>query len=238
MERVLTLKWMWLHQLSFDKSPQMGESSCESMRQKKSPEWQCFPRGKQTLWRVTHTHSNKHLCMLIIHTRLTASTLHSFLSSSSYQVTNHYLERLRNRTTKKETLLMFIYPKNLIVLKETHHAFSFFPAFCVLSMFLFMWKMLKVKKVKVCTNRSSSHPQKTLLLNMSSEVPPLIPWLCDFTLRHHVTHLYKQGLDGSLACNNLLSLGLLFIVLLCQACVCWPIRVLKHLNLSDCSDTI
>ena len=48
------------------------------------------------------------------------------------------------------------------------------------------WKLKKV------TDRSSSLPQKTLLLvNALSVVLSLYLWLCYITLHHHVTHLNK-----------------------------------------------
>ena len=52
--------------------------------------------------------------------------------------------------------------------------FSPFVQHFIYNTFLCMIKIMKVKKVKVCTNRSSSLPQKPLLLKRLAKVPPLI----------------------------------------------------------------
>ena len=153
-----------------------------------------------SMWEADTLEGYTHTCARAqTHTR--ACSLYTHVSQPLHRIHSCHLHRIQSPITisnvyeiaqlkRKHYWCLFI-QKNLIVLKESHYAFSLFPSSSVLSVFLCMWKSLRVKKVKVCTNRSFSLPQKTLLLNTSSEVPPLIAWLCDFTLPHHVTHLYN-----------------------------------------------
>ena len=61
--------------------------------------------------------------------------------------------------------------------------------------------------------------------NASSLAPPLILWLCDITLRHHVTHLHYWCLAASLARKNWFGTATLLLwAVPGQACVSWPIR--------------
>ena len=108
-------------------------------------------------------------------------------------------------------------------LNKTCFAFFFFPplSVCVLHMFLCMLKILKVKKVKACTNFFLLSYRKHCSWNASSVAPPLILWLCDIELHHHVTHLHNL----CLACKNWFSTTAVFLLAeLAQACVSWPIR--------------
>ena len=57
-------------------------------------------------------------------------------------------------------------------------------SFSVLYRFFCMWKSLKGKKFKLGGNRSSSSPQKTLLLKSLE-----FSTMCDITLHHHAIHL-------------------------------------------------
>ena len=50
------------------------------------------------------------------------------------------------------------------------------------------WNLKRSKSTP--TEAPFSH-RKPCSWNASSEVPPLIPWLCDITLRHHVSHLHN-----------------------------------------------
>ena len=74
---------------------------------------------------------------------------------------------------------------------------------------VFCWSGSKSAQIKA----PLSH-RKKLLLNASSAVQPLIPPLCDITLRHVVTHFHNLCLAASLS----------LLMLLGQACVSWPIR--------------
>ena len=61
--------------------------------------------------------------------------------------------------------------------------------------------------------------------NASSIAPPLIQWLCDITLHHHVPNLHYLCIAAGLAQNNLFREATVFLlVLLAQVCVTWPIR--------------
>ena len=84
------------------------------------------------------------------------------------------------------------------------------------------------------TEAPLSH-RKQLLWNTSSVVPPLILWLCDITLHHHVIHFHNLMIVASLACKNWFNTDeMLLLGTLGQACVGWPIRgdwgVLKRLE--------
>ena len=64
VDRELTLKWIGSC-IGFDKSPQMGESSCESMRQKKSrmamfSTWEADTREDTHTSAHTHTHTQAY----------------------------------------------------------------------------------------------------------------------------------------------------------------------------------
>ena len=101
-----------------------------------------------------------------------------------------------------------------------------FPSVCYLcSCACKMYKVLKVRKAKVHTNRSSSLPLNHCTWNTSLAVPPLIPWLCDVTLCHHITHLHYLCVAASLAHENYFNTAALWLLaVLGQACVSWPIR--------------
>ena len=58
--------------------------------------------------------------------------------------------------------------------------------------------------IYICNCSSSSH-RKHWSWNALSVVPPLILWLCDITLHHQVTRLYKICLAVILACKNLIG---------------------------------
>ena len=80
---------------------------------------------------------------------------------------------------------------------------------------------LKKKKVK----QAPLSYRKRCSWNASSVVSPLILWLCDITLHHHVTHLHDKSLIAHLGCKYWFSAAaLLLLGLLTQACVSWPIR--------------
>lgn len=66
---------------------------------------------------------------------------------------------------------------------------------------------------EACEQKYSSLPQKTLLLNASLGVPPLIVWLCDITASPWHTLVYFCPA----AC-------LAIRVDVAQACVSWPIK--------------
>ena len=89
------------------------------------------------------------------------------------------------------------------------------------------------------TNRGSSFPQKTLLLNCCVSSPAFN----SVTLWHHkVTH--NLDLVANLVRKNWFSTALVLLVVLTQACMSWPIRanwvsrgrgVLKRQELQSCS---
>ena len=61
--------------------------------------------------------------------------------------------------------------------------------------------------------------------NASPVVPPLILWLCDITLRHHVKLLHNLFLVACLVCENWFrTAALLLLAVPAQACVSRPIR--------------
>ena len=95
----------------------------------------------------------------------------------------------------------------------------------VLYRLLCMLKVFKFKRVKVRTKRSSSLPQKTLLLKRLRSSPAFN----SVTFRHHATSpcltysTYTYS-SASLAHKNVFSMAaLLSLALLSQVCASWPI---------------
>ena len=109
--------------------------------------------------------------------------------------------------------------------KETDYAFLVLSFWSIFYMFLCISKDLKFRKVKVSTNRSSSPPQKALLLKRLVRSPAFNY----VTLWRHTTsqsyYLHNLCLAESLTWRNWFSrAALLLLMVLCQACVSWPTR--------------
>ena len=97
--------------------------------------------------------------------------------------------------------------------------------------FLCMWRILKVKR-SAPTEAPFSH-RKRCFWNASRVLSLLIPWLCDTTLRNHVTRLDIYCLAASWHMRIDLAHSVLG-----QTCVSWPRRATQFIwGLSKSSRT-